>query len=150
MVSGIESAFDKFREHNPNMNPMTVVRGTRVPSGWKGDARGVHRRGVQRRCAHGGREGDQYDDQAVHGVGVRRASAVLHGGAHPRRASGQEHLELLRGEDEVILPMGGSHLRCVHVEHNGIAGKPTVYLVGEDLVAEAEDTHAGGGWKKAS
>lgn len=53
------------------------------------------------------------------------------------------------GEDEVILPMG-SHLRCVHVEHNGIAGKPTVYLVGEDLVAEAEDTHAGGGWKKAS
>ncbi|WP_342394610.1 ADP-ribosyltransferase [Prescottella agglutinans] len=38
VVSGIESAFDKFNEHNPNNEPMTVMRGTRVPSGWKSTA----------------------------------------------------------------------------------------------------------------
>jgi hypothetical protein len=40
-------------------------------------------------------------------------------------------------EDETILPPG-SYLRCVHVDHTGIAGKPTVYLVEEDLVADEQ------------
>lgn len=148
VVSGIESAFDKFREHNPNMNPMTVVRGTRVPSGWKGTP-------------------GEYID-AVFSVGARmevgkvtstttKQSTASAFAGHPpyymvvrtREGLPVKSISNFSGEDEVILPMG-SHLRCVHVEHNGIAGKPTVYLVGEDLVAEAEDTHAGGGWKKAS
>lgn len=147
VVSGIESAFDKFREHNPNMNPMTVVRGTKVPSGWKGTPA-------------------EYID-AVFTVGARmevgkvtstttKQSTASAFAGHPpyymvvrtREGLPVKSISNFSGEDEVILPMG-SHLRCVHVEHNGIAGKPTVYLVGEDLVAEAEDTHAGG-WKKAS
>ncbi|WP_342314812.1 ADP-ribosyltransferase (plasmid) [Mycobacterium avium subsp. hominissuis] len=146
VVSGIESAFDKFRENNPNMSPMTVVRGTRVPSGWKGTPA-------------------EYID-AVFSVGARmevgkvtstttKQSTASAFAGHPpyymvvrtREGLPVKSISNFSGEDEVILPMG-SHLRCVHVEHNGIAGKPTVYLVGEDLVAEAEDTGAGG-WKKA-
>lgn len=146
VVSGIESAFDKFRENNPNMSPMTVVRGTKVPSGWKGTPA-------------------EYID-AVFSVGARmevgkvtstttKQSTASAFAGHPpyymvvrtREGLPVKSISNFSGEDEVILPMG-SHLRCVHVEHNGIAGKPTVYLVGEDLVAEAEDTGAGG-WKKA-
>lgn len=146
VVSGIESAFDKFREHNPNMSPMTVVRGTKVPSGWKGTPA-------------------EYID-AVFSVGARmevgkvtstttRQSTASAFAGHPpyymvvrtREGLPVKSISNFSGEDEVILPMG-SHLRCVHVEHNGIAGKPTVYLVGEDLVAEAEDSGVGG-WKKA-
>lgn len=146
VVSGIESAFDKFREHNPNMSPMTVVRGTKVPSGWKGTPA-------------------EYID-AVFSVGARmevgkvtstttKQSTASAFAGHPpyymvvrtREGLPVKSISNFSGEDEVILPMG-SHLRCVHVEHNGIAGKPTVYLVGEDLVAEAEDSGAGS-WKKA-
>ncbi|WP_262490983.1 ADP-ribosyltransferase [Mycobacterium simiae] len=147
VVSGIESAFDKFREHNPNMTPMTVVRGTKVPSGWKGTPA-------------------EYID-AVFTVGARmevgkvtstttkQSTASAFAGYPPyymvvrtREGLPVKSISKFSGEDEVILPMG-SHLRCVHVDHNGIDGKPTVYLVGEDLVAEAEDSGAGG-WKKAS
>lgn len=142
VVSGIESAFDKFREHNPNMSPMTVVRGTKVPSGWKGTPA-------------------EYID-AVFSVGARmevgkvtstttKQSTASAFAGHPpyymvvrtREGLPVKSISHFSGEDEVILPMG-SHLRCVHVEHNGIAGQPTVYLVGEDLVAEAEDSGAGG------
>ena len=42
------------------------------------------------------------------------------------------------GEDEVIIPPGTA-LRCVRVEPaSGVERRPTVYLVAEDLVAEAE------------
>jgi hypothetical protein len=51
-------------------------------------------------------------------------------------------------EDEVVLPMG-THLRCVKVDHKGISGRPTVYMVAEDLVAEA-DSGTGGGATKAA
>jgi hypothetical protein len=147
-VSGIESAFDKFKENNPNMAPMTVMRGTRVPSGWKGTPA-------------------EYLD-AVFTVGARvemgkvtscstkpsTASAFC---GHPpymmvvltREGIPVKSISNFAGEDEVILPTT-SHLRCVHVDKHGIDGRPTVYLVGEDLVAEAEETVNGHGWKKAS
>jgi|1185.fasta_scaffold1331601_1 hypothetical protein len=43
------------------------------------------------------------------------------------------------GEDEVIAPPGTA-LRCIRVQQrgSGVAYRPTVYLVAEDLVAEAE------------
>jgi hypothetical protein len=34
----------------------------------------------------------------------------------------------------------GTDLRCVKVDHHGINGVPTVWLVAEDLVAEADGT----------
>lgn len=46
-------------------------------------------------------------------------------------------ISLHSGEDEVIVPMG-TDLRCVKVDHHGIHGMPTVWLVAEDLVAEAD------------
>ncbi|RFZ10368.1 ADP-ribosyltransferase exoenzyme [Mycobacterium marinum] len=146
VVSGIASAFDKFREHNPNMSPMTLVRGTKIPSGWTGTPA-------------------EYID-AVFPVGARmevgkvtstttqQSTASAFAGHPPyymvvrtREGLPVKSISKHSGEDEVILPMG-SHLRCVHIDRKGIAGMPTVYLVGEDLVAEAEDSGAGS-WKKA-
>ncbi|MDV6245280.1 hypothetical protein [Rhodococcus opacus] len=51
-------------------------------------------------------------------------------------------------EDEVVLLMG-TNLRCVKVDHHGIGGRPTVYMVAEDRVAEA-DSGTGGGATKAA
>lgn len=41
-------------------------------------------------------------------------------------------------EDEVLMTMG-TRMRCVDIQEKGMHGRPTVYLVEEDLVAEAED-----------
>ncbi|ELB86119.1 hypothetical protein Rwratislav_46585 [Rhodococcus wratislaviensis IFP 2016] len=51
-------------------------------------------------------------------------------------------------EDEVVLLMG-TNLRCVKVDHHGISGRPTVYMVVEDLVAEADGGTGGGATKAA-
>jgi ADP-ribosyltransferase exoenzyme len=147
VVSGIESAFDKFREHNPNMSPMTLVRGTRVPSGWKGTPAEY----IESVFTVGSR----MEVGKVTSTTTKQSTASAFAGHPPyymvvrtREGLPVKSISKFSGEDEVILPMG-SHLRCVHVEQSGIAGKPTVYLVGEDLVAESEDSGAGG-WKKAS
>ncbi|QIV79594.1 hypothetical protein EXE63_00670 (plasmid) [Mycolicibacterium frederiksbergense] len=147
VVSGIESAFDKFREHNPNMTPMTVVRGTRVPSGWKGTPAEY----IDAVFTVGSR----MEVGKVTSTTTKQSTASAFAGHPPyymvvrtREGLPVKSISNFSGEDEVILPMG-SHLRCVHVDHSGIAGAPTVYLVAEDLVAESEDTGAGG-WKKAS
>lgn len=135
-VSQLESAFDKFAEHNPNQQPMTVMRGTRVPSGWKGTA-------------------GEYIDQAF-SVGSKvqigkvtscsTRESVAHGFAgHPpymmvirtRNGIPVKSISQYSGEDEVVVPPG-TDLRCVKIEHNGLGGKPTVYLVAEDLVAETD------------
>lgn len=135
-VSQLESAFDKFNEHNPNQQPMTVMRGTKVPSGWKGTA-------------------GEYIDQAF-SVGSKvqigkvtscsTRETVAHGFAgHPpymmvirtRNGIPVKSISQFSGEDEVVVPPG-TDLRCVKIDHNGLGGKPTVYLVAEDLVAESE------------
>ncbi|WP_230592024.1 ADP-ribosyltransferase [Rhodococcoides fascians] len=135
-VSQLESAFDKFNEHNPNQQPMTVMRGTKVPSGWKGTA-------------------GEYIDQAF-SVGSKvqigkvtscsTRETVAHGFAgHPpymmvirtRNGIPVKSISQYSGEDEVVVPPG-TDLRCVKIDHNGLGGKPTVYLVAEDLVAESE------------
>jgi hypothetical protein len=146
-VSGIESAFDKFREHNPNMTPMTVVRGTKVPSGWNGSPAEY----IDAVFTVGAR----MEIGKVTSTSTKQSTASAFAGHPPyymvvrtREGLPVKSISNFSGEDEVILPVG-SHLRCVHVDHHGISGKPTVYLVGEDLVAEAEDTGASG-WKKAS
>ncbi|MBC7299779.1 MAG: hypothetical protein H5T78_02365 [Nocardia sp.] len=136
-VAQLESAFDKFGEKNPNMTPMTVMRGTKVPSGWKGTT-------------------DEYLDSAftvgarveigkVTSCSTRQQTAVNFAGHPPymmvirtRDGLPVKSISQYSGEDEVVIPPG-ANLRCVKVEKNGVAGRPTVYLVAEDLVAEAED-----------
>lgn len=49
----------------------------------------------------------------------------------------------------MILPVGHD-LRCVRVDHHGINKAPTVYLVAEDLVAEAQDFGTPKGGSKAA
>ncbi|WP_404316410.1 ADP-ribosyltransferase [Prescottella equi] len=136
VVSGIESAFDKFNEHNPNNEPMTVMRGTRVPSGWKGTAA-------------------EYIDQAftvgskmqigkVTSTTTKQSTAQNFTGHPPymmvirtRNGLPVKSISMYKSEDEVIIPTG-TDLRCVKVDHKGINGVPTVWLVAEDLVAEAD------------
>lgn len=146
-VSKLESAFDKFREDNPNMAPMTVVRGTKVPSGWKGTPAEY----IDAVFTPGSR----VEIGKVTSTSTKASTAAAFAGHPPyhmvvltREGLPVKSISNFSGEDEVIIPVG-AHLRSVHVDHHGINGQPTVYLVGEDLVAEAEDTVAGG-WKKAS
>ncbi|MDI9979395.1 ADP-ribosyltransferase [Rhodococcus sp. IEGM 1307] len=147
VVSQLDSAFGKFREHNPNTAPMTLVRGTRVPSGWKGST-------------------EEYIDAAFTvgsrmQIGKVTSFSTNHGTAnafagHPpymmvvrtRDGLPLKSISNFSSEDEVVLPMG-TNLRCVKVDHKGIGGRPTVYMVAEDLVAEA-DSGTGGGATKAA
>lgn len=142
-VATLTTTFEQFAEKNTNTTPMTVMRGTRVPSGWKGSA-------------------DQYLDSAftvgakmqmgkVTSATTRAKTAVSFAQSegtptHPaylmvirtRHGMPVSSLSAHPGEDEVIIPPG-SDLRCVHVDKAGINGIPTVYLVAEDIVAEADE-----------
>lgn len=147
VVSQLDSAFDKFRGHNPNKQPMTLVRGTQVPSGWKGTT-------------------EEYIDSAFTvgsrmEIGKVTSFSTNHGTAHnfaghppymmvvrTRDGLPVKSISSYSSEDEVVLPMG-THLRCVKVDHHGISGRPTVYMVAEDLVAEA-DGGTGGSTTKAA
>ncbi|QSE88053.1 hypothetical protein JWS13_05190 (plasmid) [Rhodococcus pseudokoreensis] len=147
VVSQLDSAFGKFREHNPNTAPMTLVRGTRVPSGFKGST-------------------EEYIDAAFTvgsrmQIGKVTSFSTNHGTAnafagHPpymmvvrtRDGLPLKSISNFSSEDEVVLPMG-TDLRCVKVDHQGIGGRPTVYMVAEDLVAES-DSGTGGGATKAA
>ncbi|TCN53466.1 ADP-ribosyltransferase exoenzyme [Rhodococcus sp. SMB37] len=135
-VSGIESAFDKFNEHNPNIEPMTVMRGTRVPSGWKGTAAEY----IDSTFT----VGSKMQIGKVTSTTTKQSTAKGFAGQPPymmviRTRSGLpvKSISMHSGEDEVIVPTG-TDLRCVRVDHNGIHGMPTVWLVAEDLVAEAD------------
>lgn len=147
-VAGLESAFDKFREKNPNMKPMTVLRGTRVPSGWKGTPAEYLDAAFT--------VGSRVEMGKVTSTSTNAGTANAFAGHPPymmvirtRDGIPVKSISHYSGEDEVIVPTG-SHLRCVHVDHKGIGGKPTVYLVAEDLVAEAEDSGGSSAWAKAS
>ncbi|WP_280781079.1 ADP-ribosyltransferase [Rhodococcus opacus] len=147
VVSQLDSAFGKFREHNPNTAPMTLVRGTRVPSGWTGST-------------------EEYIDAAFTvgsrmQIGKVTSFSTNHGTAnafagHPpymmvvrtRDGLPLKSISKFSSEDEVVLPMG-TNLRCVKVDHKGIGGRPTVYMVAEDLVAEADGGTGGGATKAA-
>lgn len=149
-VAGIESAFDKFKEKNPNMAPMTVMRGTKVPSGWKGS--------VTEYLDAAFTVGARVEIGKVTSCSTKQSTATAFAGHPPymmvvmtRDGLPVKSISNFSGEDEVVVPTG-AHLRCVHIDKNGVNGKPTVYLVGEDLVAEAEQSFAGSSssWKQAS
>lgn len=138
VVHGIESAFDKFNEHNPNMEAMTVMRGTRIPSGWKGTPTEY----IDSTFT----VGSKMQIGKVTSTTTSQYTAQNFAGHPPymmviRTRSGLpvKSISLHSSEDEVIVPMG-TDLRCVRVDHHGINGMPTVWLVAEDLVAEADGT----------
>jgi hypothetical protein len=149
-VAGIEAAFDKFKEKNPNLAPMTVMRGTKVPSGWKGS--------VTEYLDAAFTVGARVEIGKVTSCSTKQFTATAFAGHPPymmvvmtREGLPVKSISNFSGEDEVVVPTG-AHLRCVHIDTNGVNGKPTVYLVGEDLVAEAEQSVAGSSssWKQAS
>ncbi len=140
VVSQLDSAFDKFREHNPNTTPMTLVRGTQIPSGWKGTA--------EEYIDSTFTVGSRMEIGKVTSFSTNHSTAHNFAGHPPymmvvrtRDGLPVKSISNYSSEDEVVLPMG-TNLRCVKVDHHGISGRPTVYMVAEDLVAEAED---GGG-----
>ena len=137
VVDQIDTAFDKFVNQNPNSKPMTIMRGTKIPSGWTGtpeeylDAAFV--------------VGSKMQIGKVTSCTTRQQTALNFSGHPPymmvirtRDGLPVKSISHHSGEDEIVLPPG-TDLRCVKVEHNGIGGTPTVYLVAEDIVAEVED-----------
>ncbi|MCX5046712.1 ADP-ribosyltransferase [Aldersonia sp. NBC_00410] len=136
VVGGLESAFDKFGEHNPNMTPMTLMRGTRVPSGWKGT--------TSEYISAAFTVGSRVQIGKVTSCSTNPGTASAFAGHPPymmvvrtRQGLPVKSISHFSGENEVVLPPG-TDLRCVKVDHHGVGGIPTVYLVAEDLVAEAE------------
>lgn len=135
-ITGIESAFDKFNEHNPNSEPMTVMRGTRIPNMWKGSPAEFLDATFT--------VGSKMQIGKVTSTTTRQNTATGFAGQPPylmviRTRSGLpvKSISMHSSEDEVIVPIG-TDLRCVRVDHKGIHGMPTVWLVAEDLVAEAD------------
>ncbi|WP_230591072.1 ADP-ribosyltransferase [Rhodococcoides fascians] len=138
VVSGIESSFDKFDEHNPNKQPMTVMRGTRVPSGWTGTATDYIDAAFT--------VGSKMQIGKVTSCTTRQSTATSFASQsstpymmviRTRNGLPVKSISSFSSEDEVIVPTG-TNLRCVKVDHKGVGGLPTVWLVAEDLVAEAE------------
>ncbi|MEV6774366.1 ADP-ribosyltransferase [Nocardia sp. NPDC051030] len=135
-VAQLESAFEKFSASTPNIEPMTLVRGTKVPSAWTGTT-------------------EQYLDQVftpgakiqvgkVTSFSTEMSTAKAFAGHPPiifvirtRHGIPVKSISAHSGENEVIVPPGVD-LRCVGVSTSGVKGYPTVYLVGEDLCAEAD------------
>lgn len=140
VVSQLTSAFDKFSTGNPNIAPMTVIRGTRVPSGWKGT--------TEEYLAAAFTTGSKIEMGKVtsFSTSVGTAKSFANGGhdkkylivALTRQGIPVESISQCAGENEVIVPPGAG-MRTVRIDKHGIGGVPTVYMVGEDLCAEADD-----------
>lgn len=148
VVDQLTAGFERFAKSNPNKTPMTLMRGTRIPSGWKGTTAeyldSVFKVGAKMQVGK------------VTSCTTRPATASGFSGHPPyfmvvRTRSGipVKSISQYSSEDEVVLPVG-SNLRCVHIDHSGINNAPTVYLVEEDLVAEAQDGVGSSGYAAAA
>ncbi|MDN5757747.1 MAG: ADP-ribosyltransferase domain-containing protein [Tomitella sp.] len=138
-VESLASAFEKVAAHNTNTTAMTVVRGTTVPSGWKGSRSDYMDKAFT--------VGSRMQIGKVTSATTKTTVAQSFGGGgsnkyimaiRTRDGLPVRNISQHKGEDEVIVPPGAD-LRCVHIDNNGIGGMPTVYLVAEDLVAEADE-----------
>lgn len=135
----LRSAFDKYARHNTAREPVTVIRGTRVPTGYAGTPADY--------LATAFPVGAKVELGQVTSATTRTATATQfadHGpGSYLMAIRTRDGLPVKAisantGEDEVIIPPGTA-LRCVRVDPaSGGGRRPTVYLVAEDLVAEAE------------
>ncbi|WP_241665987.1 ADP-ribosyltransferase [Prescottella subtropica] len=142
-VKTLNTAFEQFAEKNTNTEPMTVMRGTRVPSGWTGSRDDY----LASAFTVGARVqmGKVTSTTTKPDTATQFAGSVSYGGPEPylmvirtRHGMPVKALSMHSHEDEVIVPPG-SDLRCVHIDPKGPGGLPAVYLVAEDLVAEAND-----------
>lgn len=135
----LRSAFDKYARHNTTREPVTVIRGTRVPTGYTGTPADY--------LATAFPVGAKVELGQVASATTRTATATRFADRGPgsylmairtRDGLPVKAISANAGEDEVIIPPGTA-LRCVRVEPaSGVERRPTVYLVAEDLVAEAE------------
>ena len=137
VVSRLEQAFDTFGQKNPNMDPMTVMRGSRVPSGWKGTPaeylEAAFKPGA--RVEMGKVTSCSTEQHVATGFAKHPPYIMV---IRTRDGLPVKSISSYSSENEVIVPPG-SFLRCVRVDEHGVGGYPTVYLVAEDLVAEQED-----------
>lgn len=135
----LRSAFDKHARHNRTREPVTVVRGTRVPTEWASTTADYLTTAFP--------VGAKIELGQVTSATTRTATAIRFSDRGPgayimairtRDGLPVKVISANTGEDEVILPPGIA-LRCVRVDTTaGVEHRPTVYLVAEDLVAEAE------------
>lgn len=137
-VARLESALHKFRQHNTNSEPATLIRGTSVPGWWNGTRN--HYLGFAFPV------GSKIELNQVTSATTRPATAIQFGTHNPdhylmvirtRDGLPVKSISERSGENEVIIPPGTA-LRCVHIAERGLEQRPTVYLVAEDLVAEAD------------
>lgn len=136
-VEHLTTAFEKFAAENPNSKAMTVMRGTQIPSKWSGTP--------EQYLDAVFTPGEKVQIGKVTSCTTNESTASCFSGHPPymmvvrtRQGLPVKSISLHKGEDEVVIPPGAD-LRCVRVDHKGINGRPTVYLVAEDLVAEAQD-----------
>ena len=138
----LRSAFDKYARHNTMREPVTVVRGTHVPSEWKATPRDY--------LATAFPIGAKVELGQVTSATTRTTTATKFADRGPgsylmvirtRDGLPVKAISANAGEDEVIIPPGTA-LRCVRVDAAGVEHRPTVYLVAEDLIAEAETESA--------
>lgn len=137
-VSRIESAFGKLSAAQKDQEPMVVVRGTGVPSGWKGSTKefleSTYRPGS--RVEIGKITSTSTKTSIAAGFGNGKDPYVM--AIRSRSGLAVKSISSHNHEDEVLMTMG-TKMRCVDIQEDGMHGRPTVYLVEEDLVAEAED-----------
>lgn len=137
-VSRIESAFGKLAASQKHAEPMVVVRGTGVPSGWKGTTKEY----LQKAFTPGSRveigkiTSTSTKTSIAAGFGNGKDPYVM--AIRSRTGLAVKSISSHNHEDEVLMTMG-TRMRCVDIQEKGMHGRPTVYLVEEDLVAEAED-----------
>lgn len=137
-VSRIESAFGKLAASQKHEEPMVVVRGTGVPSGWKGTTKEY----LQKTFTPGSRveigkiTSTSTKTSIAAGFGNGKDPYVM--AIRSRTGLAVKSISSHNHEDEVLMTMG-TQMRCVDIQEKGMHGRPTVYLVEEDLVAEAED-----------
>lgn len=137
-IAHLESALHKFRQHNATTEPATLIRGTSVPGWWSGSR--------TQYLGFAFPVGSKVELNQVTSATTRPATAVQFGTHNPdhylmvirtRDGLPVKSISARSGENEVIVPPGTA-LRCVHVAERGLEQRPTVYLVAEDLAAEAD------------
>lgn len=138
-VKRLEKAFETLKEKPILDKPIQIARGTRIPSGWKGTADEYFETAFS--------PGSRVEMGKVSSFTTKPATASGFSGgssngyfivASTRSGLPVKAISNYASEDEVILAPG-HQMRCVRVEKKGINGMPTVYLVDEEMAAEAQD-----------
>lgn len=136
----IRSIAARIAAKPPAADPLTLMRGTTVPENWPGDRAHYMRTafpvGSRVQLAQATSTTTDWettmafvgwkDDGRGYLLAIRTRSGLV-----------IKSLSEAPDEDEALLPPGTDY-RCVHLDHDGIGGLPTVYLVEESLVAEAD------------